>query len=366
MRPTFAEIDLSAIEHNVRVLVELAGDAELCAVVKADGYSHGAVPVARTAVRAGASWLGVALVEEGVELRESGIEAPILVLSEPRPLQMGLVVAHGLVPTVYTGEGLASAAAAANQAGVTLPVHLKVDTGMHRVGAAPADAEFLARAIASKPELDLEGVWSHCPVADEVDNPFTAGQVEALTAVVGALDRAGLRPRYRHLANSAATLAWPDSHFDMVRCGISIYGLAPAPALDGIADLRPAMSLRSEVSLVRRVPAGEAVSYGHRWRAESDTLVATVPIGYADGLRRRLGGEVLIGGRRRPVAGTVTMDQIMVDCGDDESVQPGDEVVLIGTQGEEYLGAAEVADRLGTIAYEIVCDIGSRVRRQYR
>lgn len=366
MRPTFAEIDLGAIEHNVRVLAEIAGEAELCAVVKADGYSHGAVPVARTAVRAGASWLGVALVEEGVELREAGIEAPILVLSEPRPMQMALVVAHRLVPTVYSGEGLAALAAAAKQAGVTVAVHLKVDTGMHRVGASPADAELLARAIDSKPELELEGIWSHCPVADELENPFTTHQMERFAEIVEALGRSGFRPRYRHMANSAATLAWPASRLDMVRCGIALYGLAPDRSLDGLADLRPAMSLKSEVALIRSVPAGEAVSYGHRWRAERDTVMATVPIGYADGLRRRLGGEVLIGGRRRPVAGTVTMDQIMVDCGQDDSVRAGDEVVLIGTQGDETLSAAEVAQRLDTIAYEVVCDIGSRVRRQYR
>ncbi|MGI9600259.1 MAG: alanine racemase [Acidimicrobiales bacterium] len=367
MRPTWASVDLAAIAHNTEVLAATAPDAELCAVVKADGYRHGAVAVARTTLRAGATWLAVALVEEGIELRDAGLTAPILVLSEPRPNQMGLVVEYGLTPTVYTGEGLASAAASAKQGGVELAVHLKVDTGMARVGVAPADAVRLADAIAAKDSLRLTGLWSHCPVADEPDNPFTSSQLEQFGRTVDEVRAAGHQPDLVHVCNSAATITRPDAHYDMVRCGIAVYGIPPSPALDGLADLVPAMSLHSEVSFVKPVEAGTAVSYGHAWTAPTDTTVATVPIGYADGIPRRLsslGGEVLIGGRRCPMVGRVTMDQLLVDCGD-ASVRAGDPVVFIGQQGDDEISATDMAQRLDTIAYEVVCDIGSRVRRRY-
>jgi len=368
MRPTWASVDLAAIAHNTAVLAAVAPDAQLCAVVKADGYRHGAVAVARTTLRAGASWLAVALVEEGIELRDAGLSAPILLLSEPRPNQMGLVVEYGLTPTVYTGEGLASAAAAAKQAAVRLDVHLKVDTGMGRVGAAPEDAPRLADAIAAKDSLSLTGLWSHCPVADEPDNPFTDDQLARFSTTVDEVRAAGHQPELVHVCNSAATLTHPEAHYDLVRCGIAVYGIPPSPALAGIADLRPAMGLHSEVAFVKRIPAGTAVSYGHAWAAPRDTTVATVPIGYADGIPRRLsavGGEVLIGGHRRPLVGRVTMDQLLVDCGD-QPVRAGDGVVFIGAQGDDELTATDMAQRLDTIAYEVVCDIGSRVRRRYQ
>jgi alanine racemase len=368
MRAAWAEVDLGAIAHNVRQLLAVAAPAAVCAVVKADGYGHGVVPVATATLQAGAQWLAVALPEEGAALRDAGIDAPVLVLSEPPPSEMELVARTGLRPTLYTRAGIHAAAVAAKTTAHGLPVHLKVDTGMHRVGADPGEAVELAELIGSHPELELEAVWTHCAVADEPDNPFTAEQLRRFDGVVDALGRAGLRPPLLHAANSAAAIAHPAARYDFVRAGIALYGIAPSPALAGVADLRPAMSLKARVAMVKDVAAGEGISYGHQHVFDRPAVVATVPIGYADGVRRRLsaaGGQVLIRGRRHPIVGVVTMDQLMVDCGD-EPVEVGDEVVLIGEQGGETVTAEEWAARLDTVGYEIVCGIGPRVPRRYR
>ena len=368
MRAARAEVDLQAIAHNVAVLRELVAPAELCAVVKADGYGHGAIAVGQAALAAGATWLGVALVEEGAVLRKAGIDAPILLLSQPRAADIPAAVRYGLQLSLYTAGGIEAVADAARAAGTVAPVHLKVNTGMNRVGAQPDDIATLAKEIARRPELDLVALWTHCAVADEPANPFTDEQLDRFDQVAAELAAAGITPRMRHAANTAAAIDHPRSRYDLVRAGIGVYGISPAPALDGRIDLRPAMALRAEVSMVKRVGAGERVSYGLRHRFEHDTVVATVPIGYADGVPRRLslvGGEVLVAGRRRPMVGVVTMDQLMVDCGD-EAVAVGDDVVLIGTQGDETISAADVAAPLDTIAYEIVCGIGPRVPRTYR
>ena len=368
MRAAVAEVDLGAIAHNVAVLVDAVAPAALCAVVKADGYGHGAIAVAETALAAGATWLAVALVEEGAVLRKAGIEAPILLLSEPRPDDVDVAVHHGLTLTVYRRATIEAAADAAAATGRTVDVHLKVNTGMNRVGAAPSEIVGLARAVDAQPGLALAGVWTHCAVADEPGNPFTDVQLDRFDAVCADLDAAGLLPPLRHPGNSAVAIDHRRGHLDLVRCGIAVYGLPPSPALAGRIDLRPAMTLRAEVAMVKRVRAGERISYGQRHHVVADTTVATVPIGYADGVPRRLasvGGSVLIGGRRRPIVGVVTMDQLMVDCGDDE-VAEGDEVVLIGRQGSEVVLADDWAVPLGTIGYEIVCGIGPRVPRLYR
>ncbi|MDE0669222.1 MAG: alanine racemase [bacterium] len=383
MRPTSAVVDLGALAANAAELARRAAPAELCAVVKADAYGHGAVAAGRAALAGGAARLAVALVEEGVELREAGVTAPILLLSEPRPNEMTEVVAYDLRPSVYSPEGLASAAAAADAADRRLPVHLKIDTGMHRVGARPGEAALLADAIEAKHQLRLEGVWTHCAVADEPGNPYTDEQLARYEQVLDVLG-AGVgepppAPFCRHAANSALLLgagrsaASPvcrRSRYDMVRVGIALYGLAPSPALADETDaLTPAMQLRTQVAYVKTVAAGEGVSYGLRHRLECDRRIATLPIGYADGVRRDYGlcgGQVLIRGRRRPVVGVVTMDQLMVDCGPQSEVAVGDEVVLIGAQRDESIGASEVAARLDTIPYEVVCDVGRRVRRHYR
>lgn len=367
MRPTWADISLTAIANNVGLLADLVHPAQLCAVVKADAYGHGAIPVARTAVESGASTLAVALVDEGRQLREAGIDAPILILSEPRPFEFAEVVELQLIPTVYQGEGLAAAAAAAAQQ--QLPVHLKVDTGMTRVGAPPAEVMMLADAIAERDTLELAGVWTHCAVADEPENPFTAYQIEQFNHLLSRLRLAGHHDFSRHLANSAVAMAHPEGRFDLVRCGIAIYGIPPSPAMADCQPLQPAMTLRTEVSMVKTIAAGTPVSYGHRYTAPADTQLATIPIGYADGWTRRLGvcgGEVLIGGRRCPIAGVVTMDQTMVDCGLDHPVATGDEVILLGRQGNEEITASDIAERLDTVAYEIVCNLGRRVSLRYR
>jgi alanine racemase len=368
MRAARADVDLGAIAHNVAALRALVAPAELCAVVKADGYGHGAVASGQAALAAGATWLGVALVEEGAVLRKAGIEAPILLLSQPRLGDIEQAVRFDLRLTVYTATGIDAVADAARAQDVTAAVHLKVNTGMNRVGADPADLLALAKQISARPQLELEAVWTHCAVADEPGNAFTDVQLDRFDEAVAELEGAGLAPPMRHAANTAAALDHPRSRYDLVRAGIGVYGISPAPALDGRLDLQPALSLRAEVAMVKRVSAGERISYGLRHRFDRDTVVATVPIGYADGVPRRLaavGGQVLLGGQRRPIVGTVTMDQLMVDCGDDE-VLVGDEVVLIGRQGDEVVTAADWAAPLDTIAYEIVCGIGPRVPRRYR
>ena len=374
LRPAWAEIDLDAIRANTAVLVGIAAPAAVCAVVKAGGYGHGAVPVARAALEGGATHLAVALVEEGRELRQAGVAAPILVLSQPPPAAMAEVVAAGLIPSLYTDEGVDALAAAVRavgrQAGRT-PAHVKVDTGMHRVGADPAAAVALARRVAAHPGLELDGLFTHLAVADEAADPYTDVQLDRFDLVVAELAAAGIRPPWLHAANSAGTLFHPRARYDLVRCGIALYGLAPAAETrhgPDVARLRPALALKARVSHVKQVDAGERLSYGLRYRLAERSVVATVPLGYADGVSRSLaagGGTVLIGGRRRPLGGTVTMDQILVDCGPDAEVAVGDEAVLIGRQGDEVLDAWDWALCTGTIAYEVVCGVGVRVPRTF-
>ena len=368
-RPVWAEVDLEAIRDNARALREFVAPSELLAVVKADGYGHGAYEAAVAAIAGGASMLGVALVEEGIELRDRGVTQPILLLSEPVADAAEAVVAYNLIPAVYTDQGIDATAAAAYAAGrVKYPVQLKVDTGMHRVGCDPLDALALASKIASHASLDLDAVWTHFAVADEPERAYTDVQRDRLLEVVAMLRRAGLDPRRVHAANTAGAIAHPTTRLDLVRCGIGLYGIAPAPQLHGRVVLRPAMSLKAKIGFVKRVGIEESLSYGLRYTLDRDSFVATVPAGYADGIPRALGAvgsEVLVRGRRFPIAGTITMDQFMIDLGDTE-VSAGEEVVLLGAQGDEAIPAQEWADKVGTIAYEIVCSIGPRVARHYQ
>ena len=364
-RHAAVHVDLDAVAANVRELAAFARPASLCAVVKADGYGHGAVPVARAALAAGADLLAVALVEEGVALRSAGIDAPVLVLSEPPADAMTDAVAAGLTPTLYTVAGVDAAAAAGGAAGWV--VQLKVDTGMHRVGCAPEDAVLLARRSLDA-GLVLGGTFTHLAVADEPDRPETARQLERYRGVLADLASAGIDPGVRHAANSAGLLHHPEARFDVVRVGIAVYGVRPTPEVASPVDLRPAMSVRAEVSMLKAVAAGEGVSYGLRHTFARDALVATVPVGYADGVARALGtsgGEVLIGGVRRPVRGVVTMDQFVVEVTDGPPVAVGEEVVLVGRQGDEEITAEDWGRRLGTIAYEVVCGFGPRLPRRY-
>jgi alanine racemase len=317
----------------------------------------------------------VALVEEAVTLREAGIDAPVLLLTEAPADGLEALCALGGSPTVYSEAGIAQAAAAATRLGRPVAVHLKVDTGMHRVGADAGDVAALAGLVADSGPLSLGGLWTHFAVADDPADAFTAAQIERFEAAAGAVRARGVEPAMRHAANSAGAIAHPRSRYDLVRCGIACYGHAPSAAvaahLAGLLGpgerLRPALALKARVHSVRRLAAGERTSYGRTYELASDALVANVPLGYADGLRRQLGSSgaaVLIKGRRRRIAGTVTMDQLIVDCGNDAEVRPGDEVVLIGRQGSEEITAEEWAERLGTIVYEVLCGIGPRVPRR--
>jgi alanine racemase len=371
-RPAWAEVDLAAIRHNAELLRRISAPAALCAVVKADAYGHGATAVAKAAIEGGATSLAVALVDEGVELREAGVGEPILLLSEPPEDAVEAVVAGGLTPTIATEGSVARLAVAAKSFGTRLSVHVKVDTGMHRVGVAPAAAPALVQAVLGEPMLQLEGLWTHLAVADgasEEDRAFTTTQLERFDALAAA----GPRPPILHAANSAAAIAWPGARYDLVRCGIALYGELPSAtvaeafvAATGGTPLRPALSLRARVSAVRQLDAGERPSYGRLRALPEQSVVATVPIGYADGVPRALFGagfSVLIGGRRHPLAGMVTMDQIVVDCGPGATVAPGDEVTLLGRQGDEVITVSEWAGMLGTIGYEVLCGIGPRVPR---
>jgi alanine racemase len=372
-RWAWADIDLAALDHNISVLRERVAPAAVWACVKAGGYGHGARAVAAQSLRSGAGGLCVALTQEGVELREAGIDAAILVLTEQPPEQLGELVANRLTPTVYS-TGYADALARVVADGATCDVHLKVDTGMQRVGARPEDVPILAAHIRElAPRLRLAGVFTHMACADDVAAPANAMQLEEFARVLDELEAAGLRPPLTHAANSAGALAHPTSRFDMVRAGIAVYGISPGPGVDHLArELQPVLALRARVSMVKRVVPATHVSYGWRHRFERATTVATVPIGYADGVPRRLGTlsdrpgmEVLIGGHRHRIVGVVTMDQLMVDVGDAD-VSVGDEVVLIGRQGDEQISASDWAERLGTIGYEIVCGISTRVPRVLR
>ncbi len=368
-RPAWAEVDLAAIRHNTAALVSTAAPATVCAVVKADGYGHGAVPVARAALEAGATWLAVAVVEEGEALRRAGIRAPILLLAEPPPEAMAEALAQRLTPTLYTAEGVEAATKAVVHGRSPTPVHLKVDTGMHRVGAGPDDLVHVARAVEEADGLRVEGLWTHLAVAEEpTEDGYTTEQLRRFEDARDRLAAAGIHPTLLHAANSAGTIAHPAARYDFVRCGISVYGYCPGAALDGRVDLRPAMSLKARVSFVKELGAGERVSYGLRYALPQPGDLATVPLGYDDGVRRRLAAEgaaVLVSGRRCPMAGTITMDQLLVDCGPSSGVTTGEEVVLIGRQGDDEITADHWADMLDTISYEIVCGIGPRVPRVY-
>ena len=366
MRPSWIEIDLDAIEHNAGQIAAHIGPAELCAVVKADGYGHGDIPVARAALRGGAALLAVALVEEGVRLREADIDVPILVLSEPTPNEVAAIVANGLIPTVYTDGFVDQIADAAHEAStVPYPVHLKLDSGMHRVGVPPVDAFEIARKIDSDGRLQLQGVFTHFSVADE-DAQYTEEQNLVLIRFADALRAEGIQPTLLHAANTAAAFDHPQTRHDMCRVGLGLYGLRPTPDSGRNIDLRPAMKVVSHVRYVRRLPLHARPSYGRIRELPGSHNIATIPIGYADGVNRSLSepASVLINGKRYPFAGQITMDMVIVDLGLD-SADVGDEVVLIGSQGDECISVDEWARLLGTINYEVVCHFGPRLPRRY-
>ncbi|HYP23464.1 MAG TPA: alanine racemase [Actinomycetota bacterium] len=360
--PVWAEIDLDAIRHNVSVLRRMASSSELMGVVKGYAYGHGNPESALAMIDAGATRIGVARVAEAIHLREAGVEVPIHVFTEPPPVAAPTMVDLRLTATVYTAPFAAALSEAASEAGARLRVHVKLDTGMHRVGLPPDEALDAVTLISKLPGLSIEGAWSHLAVADVPDHPFTRKQLALFSELTDRIERGGLRLRYRHIANSAATMSLPEARLDLVRCGIACFGLWPGPAFADTSDLRPALALKARVNLVKAVPEGEAVSYGLEYKVPRDVSVVTVPAGYADGYDRRLSGRapIVIDGGRYVVSGTVCMDQFMVDVGSDE-VEVGDTATLIG----EGITAEELADIIGTINYEVTTRIPSRVPRVF-
>ncbi|MBS1251270.1 MAG: Alanine racemase 1 [Anaerolineales bacterium] len=365
---TWAEIDLGAIAHNVRAIKKHIGPAvELCAVVKANAYGHGAEAVARTALVYGAGRLAVARLEEATALRRAGICAPILVLGPIAPNGAASVISHELTPTVNSPAVAQALSQQAQAADRTVAVHLKVDTGMGRFGVLPEEVVSFAREILSLPGLRLQGFWTHFAVADEADKTYTRRQFSIYHRALRNLETAGFQVEVRHVANSAATLDLPETHLDMVRCGIALYGLYPSPDVGRAVSLRPALALKARVGRVRTLTSGSSISYGRTYTTQRDTRVALVPFGYGDGYPRLLSnrGQVLIGGRRCPIVGRVCMDLFVVDVSAVPDVGEGDEVVLLGRQGDEVITAEELAGKLGTINYEVVTGLAARVPRVY-
>jgi alanine racemase len=365
---TWAEVDLDAIAHNARGLKERAGEGtELMAVVKANAYGHGAVPVAKTALENGASRLAVNRTLEGVELRQAGLTAPILILGYSLPSEAETIVRWDLTPTVTTVEGALALSALSDRQGKVTPIHIKVDTGMGRFGLLPDEVLPFVRRIAELPGLRLEGLFTHFAVADLADKTYTRRQFGLYMQVVRQLEEAGFTVPLKHVGNSATNLDLPEMHLDMVRCGIALYGLRPSDEVEPAVPLEPAMALKSRVARVRTLPPGSSISYGCTYTTTRPTPVALVPVGYGDGYHRILSnkGAVLIGGKRAPIVGRVCMDQFVVDVTGHEGVRQDDEVVVFGRQGGEEISAEEVAALAGTINYEVVTSILPRVTRVY-
>jgi alanine racemase len=366
-RDTRAVIDLSAVADSIRGIGSLVGPrVRIMAVVKADGYGHGAVRVARTALAHGATYLGVAYAQEAVEIREAGIGAPILILGAAPPEAVEPVTRYDLAQSVCdteTPRALSALASTDHPA----RVHVKVDTGMGRIGLSPADTPGYIAFLQKLPNLTIEGIFTHFPKSDEADPGFTNKQIEEFDGLLRALSARGIEIPIRHMANSGGVLAFPASYLNLVRPGIMIYGLYPSKEVKRSIPLRPAMSLVTRIRFLKRVPAGTPISYGGTYVTESETTVATLPIGYADGYRRLLSNnyDVLVRGVRAPVIGRVCMDMTMIDMTHVPSAAVGDEVVLMGSQGDQEISIDNMAERLSTINYEITCLVGKRVPRVY-
>ncbi len=370
LRPTWLEIDLPALANNVRVLRRRIGpDRLLYAVVKANAYGHGADIVAPAALRAGANRVAVAAVNEAVALRQAGLEAPLLVLGYTPPDDAEALLEHSLTATVYDQRTALAFADVAARQGKEMAVHLKVDTGMHRLGVDHDAAFELCAQIDRNDHLQVEGIYTHFSTASQVDQGYACEQLRRFNTLLASLARAGCRPPIAHAANSAATLALPDAHLEAVRCGILLYGLSPGPECPAPPQMRPVLSWKARIAQVRRLSAGEPVSYGNTWRAPQDCTVAVVPVGYADGFPRspRTWQNVLIGGREAPIVGRVCMDQTVVDV--TRIVESGvdvlqdDEAVLIGRQQGRAISAETVAARLDTIHYEVTSRLMARLPR---
>lgn len=364
-RPVWAEINLSAIAHNVQQIKSLLKpETRFCAVVKADAYGHGAIEVAKIALASGADRLAVAILNEALELRLAGISVPILVLGYTPPEQAQDAVANDIVLTVFSQEVAMVISHAAVSLGRMAKVHIKIDTGMSRIGIRPDCAGEFAASVAAMPGIEVEGVFTHFAKADSGDKAYTYEQLSRFNKAVEGMRENGVQPLIHHVANSAATLDMPDLHLDMVRPGISLYGCWPSDEVVRHIQLKPAMFLKAKVGYVKEVPPSTPISYGCTYLTRGNCRVATLPLGYADGWTRALSGRasVLVRGQRAPIVGRICMDQCMIDVTHIPGVVPGDEVLLFG--GNE-IPVGEIANYLGTIDHEVLCGIGKRVPRSY-
>ncbi len=367
-RPTWAEIDLDALVGNLAVVRSRTGPRPILAVVKADAYGHGAARIARTFEEEGIAWLGVALPEEGVELREAGVGRPIFVLGGFAPPQADLLLAHQLTPAIYRPDQVEALARAASNRGIRAAAHIKIDSGMGRLGVPAADlSAFLAALQPWAERIEIEGVFSHLSVADDPRDPYTTRQISVFHDAVETIRQAGMNPSLIHLANSAAVIDHPPAWLTLVRPGLILYGYPPSDRMSAVS-IHPVLSLRSRIIYVKEVPKGTSIGYGRTFIAERDCRIATLAIGYDDGLPRLLSnrGHILLGGRRAPIVGRISMDLTTVDISHLDGVALGDEAILLGSAGEEHLGADLLATWAGTIPWEILCGIGSRVPRLYR
>jgi alanine racemase len=367
-RPTFAEIDLQAINTNLKNIRSRIGRHPLImAVVKANAYGHGVIPVAQSVIRhRSAQYFGVAIVEEGVELRNAQITLPVHVFTAPLAEQLPLYIRYNLEPTICDLTVARKLNTLAREAGKTVAVHIKIDTGMGRIGIAPKDAVKFVESVSALQNILIKGIWTHFATSDEKDLAFANRQLASFRSIITTLELRGIHIPLVHCANSGAILQMPDAYFDMVRPGIMMYGYVPSHETRATVKLTPAMAWKGKVGFIKRVEKGTSISYARRYITKKKTTIASITVGYADGYFRTLTNKisVLIRGRSYPVAGTVCMDQIMVDVGN-TPVRTGDEVVLMGSSGTKRITAWEIADAAGTIPYEVTCAVSQRVPRMY-
>ncbi len=365
-RPTFCSIDLEAVRWNFRQARKKVGPGvKILSVVKADAYGHGAMQVARVLEDEGSYGFGVATLEEGIELRKGGLQSPVLILAGIYPEQIDELLEYRLTPTVCEVEALRLLERLARKRGVSLPFHLKVDTGMGRLGFLPSEINSLISELAGIKALKLEGVFSNFSQAERADGDYTQGQVETFKNVVKGLKAQGHHPRLIHLANSAAVIALPSSYFTMVRPGLVLYGVYPSRDMARRLSLKPILTWKTHILQLKRVPKGAGISYGRTFVTKRESLIAILPVGYADGYHRLLSnrGSVLVRGKRAPIVGRICMDLTMIDVTDIRGVKQGDEVVLLGKQGADRISADEMARWAETISYEILTSISARVPR---
>lgn len=368
---TWAEINLDYIAHNVKEIQKAVGKrTEIMAVVKADAYGHGVLETVNTLVESGCSRLAVSMLDEAIQLRQIGVKIPILVLSHTNPLRVDELIKHQITQTVYNHDVAVALSNEAMRQGTKVRVHIKIDTGMTRVGFAPGYSAIKAvDKIQKLPGIIVEGIFTHFAVADEKDKSFTFHQAELFNSIISELNRIGILIPIRHVANSAAIIQYPELAMELVRPGIILYGIYPSKEVNkSVLDLKPAMTLKTNIAMIKWVEENTSISYGRKFVTKRKSQIATIPVGYADGYSRLLTGKVrvLVSGQYAPVVGSICMDQCMVDVTDIKGeIKTGDEVVLLGKQGNSEITAEELADYIGTIPYEIVCIIGKRVPRVY-